>query len=101
MGSRLFLAALAVLALSSSPAYSFWWRYGSMAEADAACEKWASRGGTFRYKWERKTEIDFTTPDGWERKIEKRISTESVRHCLHEEETNQFLGYEYPTGKIP
>ena len=70
-----------------------------MAEADAACEKWASRGGTFRYKWERKTDIDFTIQDGWERKIEKRISTESVRDCRHEEETNQFLGYEYPYKK--
>ena len=50
-----------------------------MAEADVACAKWASGRGEFRYKFQ----VDFG-------------GDVSIRNCRHEEETNQFLGYEYP-----
>ena len=93
MGSRLYLAVLAVLMLSSSPAHSFWWKYGSMAEAEVACNKWAGGRGTFRYRFQMNMGFDYST---FETKYQESTGTVSIRDCGHEEKTNQFLGYEYP-----
>ena len=92
MSKRLYLvAAFAFLLVTPLPAQSFWWRYGSMAEAEAACEEWTKKRGAFRYKWK----ITKDLPP-WVDGPVSGVSSASIRSCHQEEETKQFLGYEYP-----
>ena len=73
---RLLLAPL-ILVLSSCS-------YGSYYEADKACQKWVSKGGSYEY----------------ESNTSKRtyVSTSKLRECLIEEDTKQILGFT-DTGK--
>lgn len=85
MGSRLSLIAAAVLASVLTGC-----SYGSIAEAEAACRKWASGKGFFSYET---TIIDYGNED-----VEQTTSLDKsrIRYCRREAETNQILGFEYP-----
>ncbi|HBU36166.1 MAG TPA: hypothetical protein DEB70_00015 [Planctomycetaceae bacterium] len=81
MSNRLFLvAAFAVIALTTSPAHAFWWRYGSIEEAMQACKRWRPQG-TFEV-WIQGNDI--IGPSGW--------SEYSIARCRNEPETRQILG---------
>ena len=54
--------------------------YGSMAEADVACAKWAVKGGSFRKAY-------VAYDEGWE---------PLIRSCKNEAVTRQVLGYDIP-----
>ena len=85
MGSRLSLIAATVIASVLTGC-----SYGSIAEAEAACRKWARVKGFFSYK---ATIIDYGVKD-----IEQTTSLNKkrIRYCRQEAETNQILGFEYP-----
>ncbi len=56
-------------------------KYGSLSEAESACRNWEDGGFSFE----------------WENKFGKRKW--STRFCSYEEETMQYLGFEYRNVK--
>lgn len=104
------LALITITAvIAGSPAQAFWGKYGSMAEANSACEEWARAGGNFISETLERAPF-VPPPEGSRSKLglliaeqEHKQSGPTVwmgrmayrRHCDHERETNQFLGYEY------
>ena len=108
MMKRLALITITAV-IAGSPAQAFWGKYGSMAEANTACEEWARAGGNFvsetleraPFRPQADAPKDPVLMLIAEQKHKQsgpmiwmdRMS--SRRHCEHERETNQFLGYEY------
>ncbi len=83
---RLLLAPL-ILLLSSCA-------YGSMLEAEKACEEWAAKGGMTKGGTSKDGVIQFG--------IDGAITYEPVqlRSCRVEAETKQVLGMEYKQGIV-
>ena len=69
---RLLLAPL-ILVLSSCS-------YGSYYEAQQACRKWASKGGSYQYEY-------LITSNS------TRLISSNIRYCQLEERTRQLLGF--------
>ena len=68
-----FLLAPLILVLSSCG-------YGSFYQAEEACWKWVSKGGSYQYE---------------DLKLSNRttVRTSNIRHCEIEERTKQLLGF--------
>ena len=75
---RLLIAPLILLLTSCS--------YGSFYEAQEACEEWRDKGGSYKFERERKNIKNETYIT---------ISSNRLRDCLNENETNQILGFQY------
>ena len=104
------LASITITAvIAGSPAQAVWGKYGSMAEANIACEEWARAGGNFISETLERAPF-VPPPEGLRSMLGLLIAEQkhkqsgpmiwmdrmfSRRHCEQETETNQFLGYEY------
>ena len=75
--NRILLLALTAGLVSPIAAEAFW-KYTSLYEARAACSKWSGKGGSFT----------------WDGNSKGYPMTDYLRNCIHEDETNQFLGRE-------
>tara|TARA_A100000164_G_C21248477_1_gene470293 strand:- start:4 stop:345 length:342 start_codon:yes stop_codon:yes gene_type:complete len=87
------LSLLILLASCSSKIYR------SKVQAIEACNEWASKG--IKYTYEKyvspyMSEIYFGEKRSYP---STKISKGNSRTCIHENETNQFLGYEVPGVK--
>ena len=78
---RLLLPLLAALALPTAVEANWFGKYGSEYEARSACFSW-QRGG-FRFQWENQ----YGKRDDYS------------RSCYREEETKQYLGFEFQKVK--
>ena len=83
--NRLLLLALTAGLLSSCG-------YGSMLEAERACEEWAAKGGMTKGETSKDGVIQFGKDNAL---TYKPIQ---MRSCRIEAETNQVLGMEYKKG---
>ena len=65
-----------------------------MIEAETACFEWSRKKGAFRWQGN-KNDYNFKIFSNNGKDIEY-VKTMSIRSCRIEEETSQWLGYEYP-----
>ena len=72
MRSRISVLAAALLGVVASGC-----TYGSAMEAEAACKEWLAKGGTATFKAEG---------------VYDRLTTNSIRVCIEERQTSQWLG---------
>ena len=72
MRSRISVLAAALLGFVASGC-----TYGSAMEAEAACKEWLAKGGTATFKAEG---------------VYDRLTTNSIRVCIEERQTSQWLG---------
>ena len=78
---RLLFPLLAALALPTAVEANLFGKYGSRSEARSACWNWES--SEFRFQWEN----------------QMGKHDDSSRSCYWEEETRQYLGFEFQKVK--
>lgn len=64
--------------------------YGSRLEARNACQKWASKGGSYVEHYSER-DYSFATKKYEEKRVEEK---KQLRRCLTEDRTDQLLGLE-------
>ena len=66
--------------------------YSSMYEAEKACWKWVTKGGTYKYEHDNAMSKYFS--DNIFNGNDDSIATIRLRSCEPEKQTNQLLGFE-------